>query len=95
MRVERKISRVKERGFTAGPAQQGRPVLEAHRAAGSESCGQDTVEGLRDVLQDVLEHLARSRRRRDPVVALKLACKEACNWFSAGDRKRRGRNEDD
>jgi hypothetical protein len=40
---------VKERGFTAGPTQQGRPLHVAHRAAARESCGQDTVEGLRDV----------------------------------------------
>jgi hypothetical protein len=60
---------------------------EADRAAGGE--GQDTVELLRDMMQDALHRLARSRRRRDPVVALKIACKEACHWFSAGNRKGR------
>jgi hypothetical protein len=58
--------------------------------AGGESCGQDTVELLRDMMQDVHERLAQSRRRRDPVLALKIACKEACHWFSSGDRKGEG-----
>jgi hypothetical protein len=80
---------VKERGFEAGRTEQGRHVFEANRAVGGEGCGQDTVELLRDIMQDVLARLARSRRRRDPVVALKIACKEACNWFSAGNRKGR------
>jgi hypothetical protein len=91
MRMEKKVIRVKERGFMAGLAQQGRPVLEAHRATG----GEDTVEGLREMLQEVLDRLARRRRRRDPVLALKIACKEACNWFSAGNRKGQGWNGDD
>ena len=86
---ERKVS-LKERARAVGPAQWGRPVLEARRAAGVESCGKDTVEGLREMLQEVLDQLARSRRRPDPVMALKIACKEACHWFSAGNRKGRG-----
>jgi hypothetical protein len=94
MRVERKVFPVKEHGFTAGSAPQGQPVLDAHRAAGGEGCGEDTVEGLREVLQEVLNRLARRRRRRDPVLALKIACKEACNWFSAENRKGRGWNGD-
>jgi hypothetical protein len=50
--------------------------------------GGDTVEGLRDILEDVLDELARSRRRRDPVTALKIACKQACaSWFSTQKRK--------
>jgi hypothetical protein len=64
-------------------------VPEAHSATGGAACGQDTVEGLRDLLQDVLGRLAQDRRRRDPVVALKIACKQACHWFST--EKRRGR----
>jgi len=55
-----------------------------------EGCGQDTVELLRDMMKDVLERLERNRRRRDPVVALKIACKEACSWFSSGNRNGRG-----
>jgi hypothetical protein len=53
------------------------------------------VELLRDMMQDALDRLAQSRRRRDPVVALKIACKEACNWFSVGNRKGRGSNGDE
>jgi hypothetical protein len=49
------------------------------------------VEGLRDLLQDVLGQLAESRRRRDPVVALKIACKQACHWFST--EKKPARNK--
>jgi hypothetical protein len=64
-------------------------VPEAHNATGDAACGEDTVEGLRDLLQDVLGQLAQSRRRRDPVVALKIACKEACHWFAK--EKGRGR----
>jgi hypothetical protein len=86
---------VKVRGFEAGRAEHGQRVFEADRVAGSEACGQDTVELLRDMMQDALDRLARSRRRRDPVVALKIACKEACHWFSAGNRKARGANGDD
>jgi len=78
---------VKERGFEAGRAEQGRQMLEADRVPGGEG-GQDTVEIVRDMMQDVLDRLAQSRRRRDPVVALKIACKEACHWFSTGNRKR-------
>ncbi|HEY7391065.1 MAG TPA: hypothetical protein VH640_21285 [Bryobacteraceae bacterium] len=74
---------MKERGLT------GRPVLEADSAAEGKGCGEDTVEGLRDMLQEVLDRLARSQRRRDPVTALKIACKEACHWFSEGDQKRK------
>jgi hypothetical protein len=84
---------VKEHGFDAGRTEQGRHVFEADRAVGSEGCGQDTVELLRDIMQDVLARLAQSRRRRDPVVALKIACKEACNWFSAGNRKGRANGD--
>jgi hypothetical protein len=84
---------VKERGFEAGRTERGRQVSEADRAVGGEGCGQDTVELLRDIMQDVLGRLARSRRRRDPVVALKIACKEACNWFSAGNRKGRANGD--
>ena len=80
---------MKGRGFEAGRAERGRRVFEADCGAGGEGCGQDTVELLRDMMQDALDRLARSRRRRDPVVALKIACKEACHWFSAGNRKRR------
>ena len=65
------------------------------RSGHSEGCGQDTVELLRDMMKDVLERVARKRRRRDPVVALKIACKEACNWFSSGNRKGRGLDEGD
>lgn len=64
-------------------------VPDAHGSTGNGACGQDTVEGLRDLLQDVLGRLAQRQRRRDPVVALKIACKEACHWFST--EKRRGR----
>ena len=70
-----------------------RPLMEADRAAGGE--GQDTVELLRDMMQDALDRVARSRRRRDPVVALKIACKEACHWFSSGNRKGREWSGDD
>jgi hypothetical protein len=80
---------VKERGVEAGRTEQGQQLFEADRAVSGEGCGQDTVELLRDIMQDVLARLARRRRRRDPVVALKIACKEACNWFSAGNRKGR------
>ena len=86
---------MKERGSEAVRAERGRRGYEADRAAGVEGCGEDTVELLRDMMQDALDRLARSRRRRDPVLALKIACKEACHWFSAGDRKVRGRNRDD
>ena len=86
---------MKGRGVEARRAERGRQVFEIDRAAGGEGCGQDTVELLRDMMQDVLDRLARSRRRRDPVVALKIACKEACHWFSARNRKGRGCNGDD
>jgi hypothetical protein len=69
--------------------------LQPDHVAGGEDCGQDTVELLRDMMQDVLERLARSRRRRDPVLALKIACKEACHWFSEENRKARGQNGGD
>jgi hypothetical protein len=81
---------VKGRGSEAGRAERGRRAFEADRDAGGEGCEQDTVELLRDMMKDALDRLARSRRRRDPVVALKIACKEACHWFSAGNRKGRG-----
>jgi len=84
---------VKERGVEAGRTEQGQQLFEADRAVGGESCGQDTVELVRDIMQDVLARLARRRRRRDPVVALKIACKEACNWFSAGNRKGRANGD--
>jgi hypothetical protein len=86
---------MKGRGYESGRAGRGRRVLEASRGAGGDGCGQDTVELLRDMMQDALDRLVRSRRRRDPVVALKIACKEACHWFSAGNRKGRGWNGDD
>lgn len=86
---------MKGRGFEAGRVERVRRVFEADRAAGGEGGGEDTVELLRDMMKDALDRLARSRRRRDPVVALKIACKEACHWFSARNRKGRGWNGDD
>jgi hypothetical protein len=82
-----------QRGFEAGRAERGRRVFDADRVVGGE--GQDTVELLRDMMQDTLNRLARSRRRRDPVLVLKIACKEACHWFSAGNRKGRSWIGDD
>jgi hypothetical protein len=81
---------VKEHSLDMQRSQRGPEVLpEVHAAAGS-GCGQDTVEGLRDMLQEVLDRLAQRQRRRDPVMALKIACKQACHWFSM--EKGPGRN---
>lgn len=65
-----------------GQGRTGHAMPEAHHTPDGRGSGQDTVEGLRDLLQEVLDRLAKSRRRRDPVTALKIACKEACHWFS-------------
>jgi hypothetical protein len=79
--------------FDLGRVERELRMPEAPRTTGGRPCGEDTVEGLRDILQDVLDRLAKSQRRRDPVMALKIACKQACHWFSTEKgRARKGRN---
>jgi hypothetical protein len=60
---------VKGRGFEAERVERVRRLFEADHATAGEGGGEDTVELLRDMMQDALDRLARSRRRRDPVMS--------------------------